>query len=165
MTTYSTHIPLLVRTLTQTRGPILEFGVGWYSTPIIHAFAAEGRYARSLEDNPEWLARFMHFNDGTNHDVRLTPEWDDRHLLDNRWSVALIDHRNSRRLPDLLRIRHHANFILIHDTETQSYCLDEVLPTFPFIGHTKLLPRTTIVSDLFPVATMLEGLDYEPAKA
>lgn len=150
MNHYATHLPLLLTTLQRTRGPILEFGSGVYSTPVIHAFACNGRYARSLESDSSWYERSKHFSDGVNHDVMHVADWEEAKFQDVRWSVALIDHEIPRRMPDLLRVRRFANYILIHDTESQAYAIDEAIRSFRFRLHDRRFsPHTTIVSDYF----------------
>ncbi len=53
MNPFATHIPVLLACLRHTTGPILEFGSGWFSTPIINAFAV-GRFARTIEADAKW---------------------------------------------------------------------------------------------------------------
>ena len=51
MNPFATHIPALLACLEHTSGPVLELGSGWFSTPIVSAFATD-RLVRTIETNP-----------------------------------------------------------------------------------------------------------------
>ncbi len=53
MNPFATHMPALLACLEHTSGPVLELGSGWFSTPIVSAFATD-RLVRTIETNPEW---------------------------------------------------------------------------------------------------------------
>jgi hypothetical protein len=52
-----THLPLLMRAIINTTGPVLELGVGWNSTPVLHE-ACSGRLLVSVENEPQWAENF-----------------------------------------------------------------------------------------------------------
>lgn len=155
---YSTHLPVLLACLEHAKGNILEFGSGWYSTPMIHAYSiGSGRYARSLEYKSAWYEQLKpHFHDGQNHDYRLVTEGLGQ-FNDVRWGVCLIDNEIPDRLPALMAVRNFANYILIHDTETSAYGIQDAIDTFPYkYRYDKLVPNTTVVSDYFPLHWLTE---------
>lgn len=51
----SSYAPLLYRALLDTTGPIIECGMGNYSTTLLHG---TGHIVLSLETNMEWFAKF-----------------------------------------------------------------------------------------------------------
>lgn len=53
MNPIATHIPALLACLRHTAGPVLELGSGWFSAPILSAFATD-RLVRTVETNREW---------------------------------------------------------------------------------------------------------------
>ena len=56
MDPFSTHQALLVAAMLKTQGPILELGGGWYSTPLISAFAnIQQRVACMVETSESFL--------------------------------------------------------------------------------------------------------------
>lgn len=156
MKPYSTHIPLLLRCLENTSGPILEFGTGWFSTPLINAFAHNGRFARSIEQASDWAIKFNGLCDGIDHQLITLTDYDNAIVNDLRWSVCLIDHHMTRRVIDLNRIRHYTEIICIHDTEAVSYGLTEILDTFKHRYESNLHPQTTVVSDNRPLDFLRE---------
>ncbi len=56
MNPFATHMPLLLACLRHTTGPVLELGSGWFSTPLLAAFATD-RLVRTIETNPQWYDR------------------------------------------------------------------------------------------------------------
>lgn len=55
----SSHQRCLIAACMRTTGAILELGVGWYSTPLLHEIAkAEGRVLFTVDNNNDWLSQF-----------------------------------------------------------------------------------------------------------
>ena len=166
MNPYGTHIPILLACLHRTSGPILELGSGWYSTPLINAFA-HGRLARTIESDPDWFAKISaiglyHPHTTKSHQFIFAPDFDLAPVKDQRWSVALIDHEPpSRRGGDLERLRDHSDLIIAHDTEHDAYNYRPVLDSFQYqTTFRQWMPWTTVVSDTVP----LDWLDELVAK-
>lgn len=117
---WGSHIPLLLRALCATRGPVLEMGMGTFSTPILHwlCFDAD-RQLVSLDDDPKWVNAHASFVRDW-HRIEHVEDWDAYPLTERYWSVALIDHAPpERRKVDALRLADHAEIILLHDTHWQ----------------------------------------------
>lgn len=56
---WGSHIPALMACVMSTTGPIVEFGVGHFSTPLLHVVATTmGRGVYSLEQDREWMEKF-----------------------------------------------------------------------------------------------------------
>ena len=58
---FSSHQPVLIHTLnTITEGDVLEYGMGWHSTPIMHIICGmQGRNLLSVETDKNWFNKFV----------------------------------------------------------------------------------------------------------
>jgi hypothetical protein len=144
---YTTHMPTLIRAVQITSGPVLELGSGVFSTPLLHWLCAEsGRRLETYEDQEEFF-RFANGFRSRNHRVFLVDDWA-KVNLGRHWDVAFIDHVTERRATDALRLADKADFIVLHDSETDHYSYSEVYPHFKYIYHWKFCrPWTTVVSN------------------
>lgn len=177
MDSFSTHQPLLVAALLNTQGPILEMGGGYYSTPIVSAFAnAQHREAHTIETGAAVYELLKRFSSSFHKiwplngydfaaDGRFMPRADTtraeyieiqaRFLADfcnerpQRWSVVFIDQAPGYlRVPAIEHFADIADFIITHDTEEVAYGYEPCLSTFRYRWDTRLhVPHTTIVSN------------------
>ncbi len=120
---YSTHMPLLVKTLSLTSGDVLEMGVGLFSTPLLHWMCSPaGRRLVSYESDPSYYEVFKQFEDEY-HKVVFVENWDDADI-EKPWDVAFIDHAPAlRRREDVRRLANLAKYIVIHDSADAVFCL------------------------------------------
>lgn len=143
---FSTHQSLLVAAMLSTQGPILEIGGGYYSTPIVSAFAStQRREAHTIETGAAIYELLKRFSSPFHKiwpvsgydfaaDGRFTPRADttradyiaiqSRFLADfckqhpQRWSVVFIDQSPGYlRVPAIEHFANTADFIITHDTE------------------------------------------------
>jgi hypothetical protein len=109
------YMPVLMKLVAMTTGPIVELGCGYVSTPYLHwACFSTKRPLVSYEDHPEWYGFASRFACDF-HTVHHVTDWD---ALDfsGPCSVAFVDHNNHRRKLDIPRLA-HAEYVVIHDTE------------------------------------------------
>ena len=138
------HIPILLEVLSKTKGPVLELGAGWYSTPLLYWLCKEqGRGFVSYETDEDWAKNM----DGMTQYVK---RYDDV-PADKEWGMVFIDHAPAeRRIVDIKRFRELADYIVVHDTEPESKTLYEYYKIFPSFPHKKTYdkhkPHTTILS-------------------
>lgn len=129
MDPYSTHQALLTAAMLRTDGRILEMGGGWYSTPLISAFAhVQGRRAFTVETSEYVYNIFKPWGESERHKVLKIDGYDfdqvgkfkaqpghskghyielqraflerlTRDLLDRRWAVVFVD-----QAPGFLRV-------------------------------------------------------------
>ena len=168
---YATHIAPLVTAILATTGPVLELGAGDFSTPIMHALCrAQSRYLLTADTSMSWLDLFSDL-DTPNHDFKYVPVyehggeenpkaemWDE--IGGNReWGVVFVDHRpGQRRIVDILRLKHTAQIIVVHDTEEQSYGYKTALSLFLYsYTYRRYSTWTTLVSDTIDVRTLFAG--------
>ncbi len=156
---WATHLPALVAAATATDGPILECGVGIWSTPILHALCAPSRRPLlSIESNPEWIARFLPFaNDW--HRVEEVASWDALPLDRIPWAaVAFVDHGHAPRGPVVAALREHAGIVVMHDSEC-SYCgYTEPLRAFDWVYTHTFSPAWTTIAGMGQPPAWLDAL-------
>jgi hypothetical protein len=146
------HLPVLALAVHRTTGPVLECGIGIFSTALLHLLCL-GRPLVSLESDAEWLSKLSYLRTPT-HEFHHVPRWDDAlPLLQSRfWDVAFVDHGDGehRRL-EVERLAQHARFIVVHDSELASQSGYHYEPTFAqFTYRTDVrlwMPETTVVSN------------------
>jgi len=157
-----THEPLLAAAVAVAeRGPVLELGAGYASTPLLHTLcAAQGRRLLTVDSNPEWIERFASLRSDSHHLVTL----DDWSKLANlartfaggdgvqTWAVVFVDHAPAeRRIVDISYFAHRAEFLVVHDTEHPLYGYGQVLATFPHrVDYRRMVPWTSVVSHVHP---------------
>ena len=92
------------------------------------------------------------------HDFEDTPKrwnWDEIGT-DRHWGVVFIDHRpGERRKVDILRLKSHADIIVVHDTQQSAYQYEEALASFKYrYTYERYATQTTVVSDVIDVADL-----------
>lgn len=149
-TSWGSHLVPLMACVCATRGPVLEMGVGHWSTPLLHRYcAAGGRKLVSVDEDRGWLEKFADMR-VCEHEVRSVnyPDFI-REAADRVWSVAFLDHSPGwRRAEDAIRLRECADYILVHD-----YSGDEVRDAFAPI--LELWPHRAVAQ--FSPSTLLLG--------
>jgi hypothetical protein len=144
------HLPILIKLVQMTTGPVLEMGIGWNSTPVLHWLCLDRRLL-SLENDREWYEKFVEFGVGK-HKIGYVKDWEKARIDNTRWSVVLIDHRPAlRRHKDAIRLKDNADFIILHDSEPEIdkfYAYRRVWPHFKYrYDHTGVKPHTTVLSN------------------
>lgn len=164
MNPFATHIPILIACLRHTTGPVLELGSGWFSTPVLSAFATD-RLVRTVETNPEWHSRITQigaYQPITNHwhQVVFVPDYNDAPMDDHEWSIVLLDHEPPpRRGVDAARLRKRSQLIIGHDSEHPAYGYDPVFDQFKHrFTYSRQVPWTTVVSDTDPLDWLDDAL-------
>lgn len=156
---YATHLPMLLSVVARTQGPILEFGLGDYSTPLLHEICkAMNRKLVSIESvDEEWYNKFTRF-ESEEHNLYFTDDLDSFKLIDNtKWAVVFIDHNADRRPIDTPRVKNNADFVVIHDTETD-YATGDFINEFKYYFHYRnLMPWTSVLSN-FHSLEFLQGV-------
>ena len=150
----TTYMPLLIRAVLATRGPVLELGAGLYSTPLLHWLAAENRRKLvTYEKYPEYYEFAQLFKSRT-HAVQRIDDW---MAIDTKthWSVVLID-QDSKRAQTAILLKNNADIIILHDSDHPSCGYHAVYPHFTYrYDWTFCKPHTTAVSNTMDVRTLL----------
>jgi len=149
-----THIFMLVRAFDQSEGDVLELGTGYFSTLILHWLCAiAGRKLVSYDNQTRWFKRAKEMWSIGNHEIYFAKDYDKLDLTDRHWGLVLIDHSPPiRRKIDAIRLKNHADFLVLHDTEPGDdevlYGYQEVYPHFKYIyQYNKYKPWTCVISN------------------
>lgn len=146
------HLPLLMKCVDLTTGPIVEVGCGFFSTPYLHwrCFAAKRRLV-SYETDPKWF-QFVEGAAADFHEVHCLPSYQDIDLSE-KWAVAFVDHGDGPSRPDTIAKVTHAEYVVVHDTNgnwSHKYGYDKIFPLFKY--HYKFRPRrmpfTSVLSNV-----------------
>ena len=159
---YGTHQPILKTVVLNTEGPILELGVGNFSTYLLHEICKKNkRFLLSAESDEVWLRKFYN----------LKTEWHQFVYVDSydqwanvgsgiHWSVVFVDHAPAwRRIVDIDRLRPYTDIFIIHDTEKEAdhvYHYEPLLSTFKYHFKSNTRPATSVVSDTVDVRLFFE---------
>ncbi len=97
---YATHQPVLYEIANSTKGPIIEFGCGNYSTHLLHEICKrDKRLLITIEDDAQWMNKFteIYLGDGYENDNSgwhkffLIPGKTDQNYYDaNHW-IKFLD--------------------------------------------------------------------------
>ena len=152
---WGSHIPTLIKLLEITSGPVLELGLGIFSTPLLHNMCkVMGRKLVSYDNDKNWVDMHSRFIKD-DHEVYFVDNWDDAKIDDTQWSVVLVDHGPSeRRAVDTLRLKDNADYIALHDSDgrfEKHYGYSKVYPLFKHVKASggDFRPKTTVLSDKF----------------
>lgn len=113
-----THLPHLYDALTRTPGPVLELGMGQYSSPALHAVAEQtGRLVFSLENDREYIQQWLSMR-GQYHKIALVSNWDI--FPPKFWGVVLVDQSpGGARAASIRQLAYQAEVIVAHDSEPE----------------------------------------------
>jgi hypothetical protein len=153
---YCSHYPVLIRVLGATKGPVLEIGMGLYSTPLLHWVCFDlGRKLVSLEHIEEYYRLNRRFA-SESHEVKLVKDWNN-HDYGKGWEVVFIDNEPKRRVSVIKQVANLANYVILHDTEEPYYHYDEIFPLFKYRhDYTRAVPNTSVLSNINDLAWLKE---------
>ena len=149
---WGTHLPVLMRAMALTDGPVLELGAGLYSTPYLHwACFPSKRKLVSYDNDPKYFSYTNSYAEDF-HEVILVSNWDDIDI-EKPWDVVLVDHGPAeRRIEEIRKLAPYAKYIIVHDTqrrEEKYYRYDLIRPLFKYVHIcTEVSPETTVFSNL-----------------
>lgn len=158
---YQSHLPALLACIAVTDGPVLELGVGHFSTPHLHALCgALGRNLISIERDDEWREGFAGKFRSDRHAV--VKEWV---LLghDAKWAVAFIDdspggESRARAFKALIEGSH---FVVMHDAQKDAENFQAVEPMLAGLNWhlcTSIFPHTLVASKTRTIPEILKGM-------
>jgi len=157
------HLPLLMKAVQITTGPVLEIGCGLYSTTPLHwACYVPKRKLVTYENNPAYY-EFLKDYETDWHEVHCVESWDDIDVS-HPWSVAFVDNDPGPNDPEQRRCREverltHAEYVVVHDTERANTIRHEI-PKMESLFKYRFWwrdarPNTTIFSNTHDVTNFL----------
>lgn len=159
----ASHQRILVGAVLRTPGDILELGVGWYSTPILHELATIlDRDLFTADNNPHWLAQFKCL-ECSRHKLVDVGWWGDLYAWARciSWGVVFVDHAQPIEREYAIRaLKGNAAVFVLHDTEEGfAYGYSRTIPSFKYQYTDKCQKAwTTIVSDTVDVSEWFKDL-------
>jgi len=157
---WGSHLPVLIKLMGMTDGPVLEMGMGLYSTPFMHwACFSQKRKIVSYDSDEKYFEMNKDYTDPEFHDVHFVTDWSLTDI-ERSWDVVLIDHTVERRSVDTMRLANHAKYIILHDTNWQQnkhyHYKEQVFPNFKYrFDYTATKPFTSVVSNLIDVTKLV----------
>ena len=148
---HGSHLPVLMKVMDISSGPVLEIGMGFYSTSYLHwKCYLKNRELYSFEDVEQFAEKFYRLKSETHH-ISLVADYDEV-PEDLHWSVLFIDHGpNTRRIREIERFANKCDYMIIHDTEHKrrdTYSYHKVFPLFKYRYDFKgTYPETSVVSN------------------
>lgn len=145
------HLPTLIKTINVSTGPVLELGMGTFSTHYLHWACYESkRKLVSFENKPECFEWAKDFRNDY-HDVNLITDWDSIDLS-GHWGVVLIDHAPTpRRKHEIRKLADRADYVVIHDSEPEREGWQKLWQIYPLFKYRKDFgrenPLTTVLSN------------------
>ena len=115
---WGSHLPVLMAALATSVGPVVEFGIGHFSTPCLHAVCmSTERHLFSVEQNPEWFKMFADTFSTENHGFLLGEYLDMIDRLPTKIGLAFIDHSpgGQSRAEVFAKMILRADFVVVHD--------------------------------------------------
>jgi len=150
---YGSHLPVLIKVLEVSEGPVLELGSGPFSTPVMHWLCLETkRRLVTYENNWSYYRLFRAFGYG-NHEIKFIEDWDTIPIEVEHWGVAFVDHGPAeRRKVEIKRLATIADFVVLHDTDAERDSeygfIKESFPLFKYqYHHKRKIPYTSVLSN------------------
>lgn len=148
---YGSHLPILTKIVEKTNGPILELGIGLYSTPYLYwKCFNDKRKLTSYENLAEWLKYFRDSHTDF-HTIELIDDWKKMEYKDF-YDIAFIDHEPfEERIVSVKKLANKAKYIILHDSDPEAEHLNhysEIYPLFKYrYDYHKAKPFTTVLSN------------------
>jgi hypothetical protein len=151
------HLPILMKIMSMTDGPVLELGMGLFSTPFLHWACYDAKRKLTSYENKQHFYELFDFydrredvNDYSYHEINLVENWDDV-VFSGQYSIALIDHNpGPRRKDEIRRLANSVDYMIVHDANGRHdkyYKFTEIYPLFKYRKDITVYPQTTILSN------------------
>lgn len=146
------HLPILVKLVMMTDGPILELGTGFFSTPMLHWLCAEKRRKLVSYDSSEKFIEVAKNYIADFHEIHLVADWSKINISEH-WSIVLVDHApGQQRKVEMARVANNADYVIVHDSEPRNdkyYHYSEVAPLYKYrYDYDKVYPHTSVFSNI-----------------
>jgi hypothetical protein len=146
------HLPVLLKLLPMTSGPILEMGSGFNSTPVFHwtCFPTKRRVV-TYENNPQFF-QFATGYQSDFHEIKCVENFTDIDIS-GPWSIAFLDSDpHDTRVVAIQRLL-HTEYLVVHDTQLHRRCretiFDGVFQQFKYqYKYQEAWPGTSVLSNV-----------------
>jgi hypothetical protein len=155
---WGSHLPLLMKIVPITEGSVLELGLGFFSTPVLHWLCYDKkRELVSYDDDVHYVKLFRQFGHSDYHKIFMVEDWD-KIPIERLWDVVLIDHRDSRRRIEAKRLANYAKYVILHDSNPESnpcFRYSEVYPRYKYRhDYTSVRNHVTVLSNFVDLSNL-----------
>lgn len=151
---WSSYIPILLKTMAASDGPVLELGVGTVSTPLLHWLCkTSGRKLVSYDSDEYYFKDNKYFAEDTHKLIFVKDnDWKSIDIEKTHWGLVFIDHGPSlSRAITAIKVANCADYVLLHDANpgfSRDYQYKRVYPHFKYIyKYKKSYPHTAVLSN------------------
>lgn len=161
-TEWGSHMPALLACVAASTGPVLEIGVGHFSTPHLHAICATmGRSLVSVESDDAWFTQMAYIYDSGRHGFIRSV--DEAILPMVRWGVAFIDHSpgGANRASAFQKLIGVSDYVVMHDAQKDAENFQAVEPMLEGLNWhlcTGYFPHTLVASKTRKIPAVLLGM-------
>lgn len=115
----TTHIGVLTKVLQASTGDVLEFGLGLFSTPLLHWLCKDmNRQLISYENDPEFYNLARQYQSRL-HRIRFVTNYNEVDTKTHR-GLVFVDHQPDYTRGDItLLFKDSADYIVMHDTDKE----------------------------------------------
>jgi hypothetical protein len=157
---WGSHLPVLIKLMSMTDGPVLEMGGGFFSSPYLHWACYEKKRELVTYENVPKFYDIEKCLESDFHKI-IKVETFDEALIERPWDIVLIDQwPPERRKEDIKRLANWAKYIVVHDTERNQnhhYHYDEIYPLFKYNYKFRgAKPHTSILSNFVEVNNIIK---------
>lgn len=154
---WGSHLPLLMKIMPMTSGSVLELGIGFFSTPVLHWLCYEKkRELISYDDDIHYIRLFRQFNSDY-HKILMVEDWD-KIPIEMPWDVALVDHQDKRRKFEVKRLANYAKYVIVHDTNPGGdywFKFSEVFPLYKYrYDYTSVRNHVSVLSNFVDLSNL-----------
>jgi len=146
---WTTHMPMLIKTVQMCKGDVVEVGGGIFSTPLLHWLCKDLKKNLITYENEPTFYKMAHEFQSPLHRIRWIDNWDDMDFVTHRGVVFIDHHPSERRGIDAINFMMSADYIVLHDSEKpEKHSYDKAWGYFKYIYHWKdCKPYTSVVSN------------------
>ncbi len=165
------HLPLLIRAVENSTGPILEVGGGDFSTPMLDMLCRkEKRLFITFETFLSWYEKLKGYKSDYHKIIHIDncQEIHTHPVIANQpWGVVFIDQKPaySRRF-SAQYFADKAKYVILHDSEPEQenhYKYNRIYSQFKYrYNYTAIVPHTTVLSNFEDVSETLSNNFTEP---
>lgn len=149
---WSSWLPAVGFALARSTGPVLEIGIGHFSTPFLHEYCkGADRLLISVESSKEWIESFNSKYFDVNYHLFLA-DWNE--LDDRKFGAVFIDNSpgGSARSNPFKAFLPQADFIVVHDYHRENEeAIKPLLEGVNYRVFSDYNPPTLLASLKYPV--------------
>lgn len=162
-TQWQSHLPALLACIAVTDGPVLELGVGHFSTPHLHAICgALNRMLISVEPDDVWREEFSRYTSGLHN---FMASYTGLNVPGFIWhfGVSLVDHSpgGANRAAAFKAFIELSDFVVVHDAQKDAENFQHIEPMLAGLNWhlcTGYFPHTLCASKTRQIPEVLKGM-------